>query len=93
MKPSKYNFQEFEIPLGFNMFNALKNYFGIDDNTGDLKFCKYNYKTGIAAFSSKMLPFIYDFLVENNLDTSALNDIAKYIKSIKVPIDISSPKI
>ena len=45
MKIIDKNFIEFSVDLGFNKFDSLKNFFGINEETGELKFCKYNHKT------------------------------------------------
>ena len=82
------DFIEFNADIGFDKFNSLVDYFGINESTGELKGCSYDYKTGIATFSTKLLPFIYDYFTENNIDTSILSKIAKKI-SFEVPIDVS----
>lgn len=92
MRVIDYDYIQFKLDIGFDRWNSLKKYFGMNDETGELKGCSYDYKTGIATFSSKLLPFVYDYLQSIKLDTECLNEVAKYI-SFKVPIDTTSKEM
>lgn len=87
------NFIEFQLDIGFDKWNSLSSYFGINDDTGELKGCSYDYGTGVATFSIKLLPFIYDYLKQENLETDCLNEIANDITKFKIPIDCSTTLI
>lgn len=93
MKILDKNFIEFKVDIGFNRYESLKKYFGIDELSGELNGCYYNPNTGIATFSIKLLPFIFDYLTQNNLDTTCLAEIQTMINSIKIPIDTKTSDI
>lgn len=88
MKIIDKNFIEFSVDLGFNKFDSLKNFFGINEETGELKFCKYNHKTGIATFSTKLLPWVYDYMKSINENTKELLSL-KNLVTDKSCIDVS----
>ena len=92
MKVLTCNNIEFTIDIGTNRFNSLAKFFGADEETNELKSCQYNEDTGIATFSVKMLPFIYDYFVSQKMNTKCLNEVAEFL-NFKVPIDTTKQNI